>query len=142
MTHFLLERVDGEGRKELFSGFLILLPGFIEIRPPPCFLEKNTGAVAECCPLTGTWVTESGTYIELKHSADGILTGKYYDISTEGTKMETINGKAGKGKPTTFGFVVSLKVILLLLEGNFRVFCVDYFSRSRRSMTVTIETQT
>ena len=81
--------------------------------------------MAECCPLTGTWVTESGTYIELKHNADGKLTGKYYDISTEGTKMEVIHGQAGKGKPTTFGFVVSLKVILLLLEGNFRVFCVN-----------------
>jgi len=71
--------------------------------------KKNAGAVAECCPLTGTWVTESGTYIELKHNADGKLTGKYYDISTEGTKMEVIHGQAGKGKPTTFGFVVSLK---------------------------------
>jgi len=54
-------------------------------------------------------VTESGTYIDLKHNPDGTLTGKYYEIYGEKSKMELIHGQAGKGKPTTFGFVVSLK---------------------------------
>ena len=74
------------------------------------FLDDKSEKEAQCCPLTGTWVTESGTYIELKHNADGTLMGKYYDLSGEPSKPVLLHGQAGSGKPTTFGFVVSLEV--------------------------------
>lgn len=69
--------------------------------------------------MTGKWVTESGTYIDLKHNPDGTLTGKYYEIYGEKSKMELIHGQAGKGKPTTFGFVVSLKVLSGFIVENY-----------------------
>lgn len=63
-------------------------------------------------PLTGTWVTESGTYIDITQNADGSLTGKYYSLGVDGNaaESEVIHGQAGDGKPTTFGMVVAFKV--------------------------------
>eukprot|EP00112_Aurelia_sp_Birch-Aquarium-sp1_P010322 Seg221.3 transcript_id=Seg221.3/GoldUCD/mRNA.D3Y31 product=Streptavidin-V2 protein_id=Seg221.3/GoldUCD/D3Y31 len=62
-------------------------------------------------PLTGTWVTESGTYIDITQNADGSLTGKYYSLGVDGNaaESEVIHGQAGDGKPTTFGMVVAFK---------------------------------
>jgi len=68
---------------------------------------------ADCCPLSGTWINQHGSFMELNHAPDGTLTGKYYSAVEESKGasggVQLIHGKAGKGKPTTFGFTVSFK---------------------------------
>jgi len=76
-------------------------------------IDAKPSGDGECCQLSGTWINQHGSFLELSQSADGTLTGKYYSAveASKGASAGTqiIYGKAGKGKPTTFGFVVSFK---------------------------------
>eukprot|EP00794_Sanderia_malayensis_P019136 gene19136-21053_t len=74
---------------------------------------KKTVKTDGCCPLSGTWINQHGSFMELNHAPDGTLTGRFY-TAVEETKgasggAQLIHGKAGKGKPTTFGMVATFK---------------------------------
>ncbi|XP_065064175.1 streptavidin-V2-like [Rhopilema esculentum] len=86
------------------------------------FVQAQKPGDAECCPLSGTWVSERGVTVELEHNADGTLTGTYLDLSeaSPDSKTQPLHGQAGKGKPSTFGFVVSMK------DGSTKVWTGQY----------------
>jgi len=75
--------------------------------------KAKTDDPIDCCPLSGTWINQHGSFMEINHSADGTLSGKYYTAVEEemgaSGGIQQIHGMAGKGKPTTFGMIVTFK---------------------------------